>query len=445
MKKIYLILAGLLGLHLFLLANLQFTAWPETVSFPYLFNNGFKLYGDMVHAYPPALTLVLAGVYKVFGYKLLTLKIFTWLGILASDVLIFLIVRQLTGRSLHATIGLLFYILLQPFLDGNMLWFDTVLTLPILLAIYFRRNLFLSGIFLAAALLTKQTALVFVVAFFLRARNFRFLIPIAISLGIFLLWLAASGQLIDFYNWNFYYPATYWTKYPSYQILSLTRGEIFALFLTLLPSAVLLATRFKKFLENKDLILLFLFLAAGIVAGLPRFSFYHFQPALAIAAVLFGVSLKSFRTFPGPLLITYYLLLILTISIPAAKLSWQKETRFWSESDRQLAETVSAAVPKGKGVYLLGPHSGLYVLADRLPPKPWIDNFGWYFEIPQVQEGTIKSWEQNPPAVIVIQDSVPGEWYLIGTYQPKKIIEWIRENYNRKEELKPGIWLWEKK
>lgn len=408
----------LLVIHLLLLVSLQFTAWPEMVSFPYLFNNGFKLYGDMVHAYPPLLTFVLAGIYKIFGYNLIVLKIFTWIGILASDVLIFLTVKQFTGKNIFALSSLIFYLTVQPFLDGNMLWFDIALTLPILLAIYFRKNLLLAGIFLTIALLIKQTALVFIVAFFLYVKNFRFLIPIILSLGVFLLWLAATGQLTHFYNWNFYYPANFWTKYPGYEILTLTKREWVMIALVLAPAVAL-------FFKKRKSVILFLFLAAAILAVYPRFSFYHFQPALAIAAIFFGVAVKSLKLNILHLT-SYILLLALLISLPVLKTSWRKETRFWNYNGINLAHVVQEKVDKSETVYLLGPNSLLYVLSDRLPPKPWIDNFGWYFEIPGVQESVIESWKKNPPGLVIWQDPQPGNWYDLGTYRPQKIVDWIR-------------------
>jgi len=138
MKKVlYLILFGLLGIHLFFLIILRFTAWPEMVSYPYLLNNGFKLYTDFIHPYPPALTLALAGIYKTFGYNLQALKVFTWLIILANDILIFAIVKKLTKDSLFAFVSVGFYVIFQPLLEGNQLWFDLAIVPPLLLGVLF--------------------------------------------------------------------------------------------------------------------------------------------------------------------------------------------------------------------------------------------------------------------------------------------------------------------
>ena len=77
-------------------------------------------------------------------------------------------------------------------------------------------------------------------------------------------------------------------------------------------------------------------------------------------------------------------------------------------------------------IFLLGPHSGLYVLSGRLPPKPWADNFAWYLEIPGVQDEIIKRWEGKIPKVVFTNNIQEGNWYDLGTYRPKKIVDWIR-------------------
>src|SRR5438105_2626579 len=111
MKKINLLIFCLLGLHLFILSVLQFTAWPEMVSFPYLINHGFVTYKDMVHAYPPLQVNILAALYSIFGYKVMVLKIFGFATILTGDILIFLIIQKLTKKINLALIGLGIYVI----------------------------------------------------------------------------------------------------------------------------------------------------------------------------------------------------------------------------------------------------------------------------------------------------------------------------------------------
>lgn len=458
--KYLLLIISLVLLHLFLLFNLQFTTWPEMFSFPYFYLKGFVIYKDYVHPYPPLLTLLLAGVYKIFGFKILVLKIFTWVLVVIGDVFIFKITKLITLSSAVSSLSLLIYVLIHPFLDGNMLWFDTALVAPILVAAYFGikyfnkdldsfKNLFLSGLFLGFALLTKQTAIVFIasIVFLILFTRKRFknvvilLTPILVMTGILSLGIIKNNSFYDFVNWNFTYPANFWTSFPGYVILTVSKSDQIKLFLILLPSLLFLFIKFKEIFSNKSVLLLYLFLIAGLMSVYPRFSFFHFQTAMAFAVVIFGVFMHKVK-LPFYLVLIYFLLIAKIVVFPNLRANWQKETRFLSTSEIKLAQTISSKVG-GDSYYLLGQNSIYYVLTGNLPPKPWLDNFGWFFEVPNVQTQAINSWQQSPPQAIFIQEPNPGNWYDIGTYQPKQILSWIETNYTKREMIAPGLWYWQ--
>lgn len=458
MKKVILILLALFAIHLFLLLNLEFTAWPEILSFPYLKNNGFLLYKDMVHAYPPFLTLLLAYYFKVVGFGLTQLKVFAWSMILVNDLLIFLCLKTLTKNDLKALSGTFFYVLLQPILEGNMLWFDTALVTPMLFALYFlllsvkdgfRKNyyLFIAGIFLGIAILTKQTALIFLfiamLFLVLNKVSFKKLLviiagPLLLSSLLFIR-LLEEGALLGFWNWTFYYPATYWTDFPTYVNLALSKKEIAIILLLLSPLAFLPIKNLRKL--DKFIILLLLFLGSAVLAVYPRFSFYHFQPALATAAIFAGYTLIISKKY-SLLHLFGVASTIFLLTLPATARAWHKETRFFGEADIHLAENIKRVEAEEGPIYLLGLHSGLYVLTQKLPPKPWIDNFGWVFETPGIQEWVIESWEKNPPKAIFWKEPKEGQWYELGTYQPRKITEWIKKNYTKEGEIDREIFYW---
>lgn len=413
-------------------------------SYAYLRNNGYLLYKDMVHPYPPVLTLGLGILYKLFGYKLIVLKIVTWIIILINDILIFLIVKKLTNKNVFALLSLIFYLITQPFLDGNQLWFDLAIVPPILLATYclLQKRYFWSGLFFGTAALTKQTSALFIIVsslfIILKNKNFKnlfyFLAGPLILFLILLVRLMTEEAVSGFFNWTTIYPFTYWSKIPGYIEMALTNRQWFVVVLLSLPVFFLLF--------RKNYILYSVFYILTLVTVYPRFSFFHLQLAIAFSAVLFGIFLKNFRvSFLVPS--AYCLVVFVFISIPILKTNWQKETRFLGENDLRLASVIKKET--GNSVYLLGPHSALYVLSGELPPKPWADNFGWYFEIPEVQEETIRRWEQNPPEAVVWQEPLKGNQFDLGVYQPQKIVEWIGANYNKEKEIQSGIWLWRKK
>jgi len=126
-------------------------------------------------------------------------------------------------------------------------------------------------------------------------------------------------------------------------------------------------------------------------------------------------------------LCTIYSVLAIVLARQTVAKDWQKEARFWGGGDIKAAELIKNSTKPDGLIYLLGPQSGLYVLSDRVPPKPWVDNFSWYWEIPSFQEEVILRWGQNKPKVVFTSAPQPGNWYDLGTYRPQKITDWINK------------------
>ena len=427
MKKYYLVILILLGIHLFLLINLKFTAWPEMLSYPYLRNNGYLLYKDMIHPYPPVLAMALSIVYKLFGYKLIALKVFTWLIILANDILIFLISKKLTKSFKFSVLSLAFYVTIQPFLEGNQLWFDLAIVPTVLFSTYYllQKKYFWSGLFLGAAILTKQTAglyLIFGMAYIAcKEKNFKkvleFVIGPIILFAILIVRLITEGAILGFFNWTLIYPLTLFSKFQGYVQMALSGHQWLILVLLVIPVIPVL------FIRKFSLITFYLLLSFIMIY--PRFSFFHFQPGLAFIAIFYGVFLSRVRFF-YMLHATYYILLFVLICLPVLKTDWQKEARFWGNEEIKTAGIISQKTNPKDLIYLLGPQSGLYVFSGRLPPKPWTDNYVWYLEIPGIQEGIIKMWKENKPEIVFTNNIQAGNWYDLGTYRPQKIVDGIR-------------------
>ena len=427
MKKYYLVILILLGIHLFLLINLKFTVWPEMLSYPYLRNNGYLLYKDMIHPYPPVLAMALSIVYKLFGYKLIALKVFTWLIILANDILIFLISKKLTKSFKFSVLSLAFYVTIQPFLEGNQLWFDLAIVPTVLFSTYYllQKKYFWSGLFLGAAILTKQTAglyLIFGMAYIAcKEKNFKkvleFVIGPIILFAILIVRLITEGAILGFFNWTLIYPLTLFSKFQGYVQMALSGHQWLILVLLVIPVIPVL------FIRKFSLITFYLLLSFIMIY--PRFSFFHFQPGLAFIAIFYGVFLSRVRFF-YMLHATYYILLFVLICLPVLKTDWQKEARFWGNEEIKTAGIISQKTNPKDLIYLLGPQSGLYVFSGRLPPKPWTDNYVWYLEIPGIQEGIIKMWKENKPEIVFTNNIQAGNWYDLGTYRPQKIVDGIR-------------------
>lgn len=423
-------------MHVFVLSGLRFTAWPEMLSYPYLRNNGYLLYKDMIHPYPPVLTMALSIVYKLFGYKLIVLKVFTWAIVLANDILVFFLVKYLTRNVKYSILSLISYILLQSFLEGNQLWFDLVIVPTILLSTYYllQKKYFWSGLLLGIAILTKQTTALFLILWsifiLIGERKLKPILNLVagpvILFAILLARLITEGAVSGFFNWTLIYPFSWWSKFPGYVQTAITHKQFFILFLLVLPVLLLLFKLKSSFFRDKNLVILVSSLLVSSILIYPRFSFFHLQLGIAFCAILYGVFLYKFKV-PSILHPISYIFLFWLICLPVLKTDWGKEARFWGNEDERIAKVIKDVTKKDYLVYLLGPQSGLYALSGRLPPKPWTDNFVWYLEIPGVQDEIIKRWEENKPKVVFTTNIQSGNWFDLGTYRPQKIVDWIKK------------------
>lgn len=461
MGKIFL--PVLLSIHILILSRLTFTAWPEMLSYPYLFSHGFTFYKDFIMPYPPGLVIFLAGVFNVFGFTSEVLKAITWGSILSADLLIYAILKRTTKSGFASLFFLGAYILLQPFLEGNMLWFDFATVIPLLAAFWFSlkwvdnnqlKNLFWVGFFLTLAILIKQTAVIYLLGFlgfFCLNRGIRgireikgFGVGVLVAVIPLAAYLVVTGTLTHFWNWVFLYPLTEWSKFPGYVDFLIPKKYILIVALLLAP-VVMSFTSLKNILKDKVFILSLFFLAAAFLSVYPRFSFFHLQPAVAFAVITFSIvfaGLSKRLKVAQAVLVSVAVLVIVKILYPV---NFSEPTRFYGESEERLSKEISVLIGSNKKVFLLGLDSSLYVFSKTLPPKNWSDNFGWYLEIPGVQEWVLEGFISNRPEKILWRVPSSGPWFKPGVYQPEKVVNYINLHYDKDGELEPGVEIWTRK
>src|SRR3990167_2155503 len=341
-----MIILVLLLAHLLFLINTQFAVWPEMVVYPYLLNNGFLLYRDIINPYPPSLTWFLAIFAKIFGYSPLAYQILTWIIILIIDLSIYIISQKVFKNRRFALSSVAFFAVLSIPFGVNCLWFDLVQTPLILWALYFfyqflnsktksslKLNFLVSFLFLTIAFFIKQQVF-WVVSLFLvfplkkyklrRLKSSRYS-PLSLHkradtpkvgsmyslLHIYpsrlALWYSASeyrfdvlkflknhyqaslplGVLLIFHILYFFVQGTlanfaFWVFYFPAFLASKMPGYV------LLPSAkqmlVVLAlfVLFVPTMVRKSQILFLATPAVLILFAYPRFDYFHLIPALAI-------------------------------------------------------------------------------------------------------------------------------------------------------------------
>lgn len=449
--NLWIYLISLIIVHLLVLANLQFTAWPEMLSYPYFLNSGFNLYKDIALPYQPLLVLILSYLYKIFGYDVNILKYFTWTVILVSDLLITLISFKILGKKPLALFPLLLYVLIQPVTNGNMLWFD-VATVPLILAgllsyLHFKdfKRFLLLGLFLMLAIYIKQqVGLVFVLVagYFLIKKQFKnvFLIGLGalipfVAISIYILNL---GILKDYLFWTFEVPLVWYPKFPGYTHWP-TKVDMLKSILIFAPAIYLMISSLKK-ADYFKIIVLLVFLATALTS-FPRFEFFRLQPTIAMYALLTIFLIDN--AYKKVILLSSILIVVL-ISSPALLRDRAEGVRFYTNEDIEHVFKIRNITGEKDKVYLLGLNSSYYVFSSRLTSKPWVDNYVWYMEMPSMQKRVIEGFISGDVNFIFWRVPETGKWYDLAVYQPREIVEFIKANYTVVDSYK-DIQVWKKK
>jgi len=410
-----------------MLNNLSFTAWPEMLTWPYLLLKGFLPYRDIAIAHNPLMLFDLTIFYKIFGVGIWQLKVFTWLLILFTGLVLFGVTKKLWNRKV-ATVALFFYFPLVFLYDGNGLWFDLALAPPGLVIFYLlrKKDYFWAGVFWALAFLTKQTAFWFLVPISLVVykKPKAFIKGVLLIFAVFLVILYFLGIGQDFYFWALQF---------GIGILPRSAGQLSA------PSLRQFLLAFLPFLplvflgrKNWQILVWALF---GLMGAFPRWELFHFQPALPFLAIGLGLLFADFRKFRKPLQMVFvlYLLGLSFLVFKACKYKWQVPDRFVEREVLEVADYISNNTSENETIYVLNAWDSLYALADRLPAtRPLVPHLAWYMEMPGIQEEIVSDLESERPALII-----QGEYEDVGlgAYKPALIADFMRQNYQVKDRI----------
>ena len=457
-RIIFFLLILLLFLHIVLLANTKFTLWPEMIVYPYLFNNGFLLYKDIINPYPPALTLFLSKFSTFFGYSPQSFQILTWAIIILIDVLIFTVAAKLTKKLFFGLLSALFFIFLSIPFGINGLWFDLIQTPFILLASYFfyqflqnknLRNLYIAFLLTTFAIFIKQQAVWLMVLFLLiitfnkkinfskdQPKIFLIFIPLIFLSTVHLLVFSNLGILKDFLFWNINLPLFKTSLAPGYILLPTARQMVvmITLFLIFLPIF------FSKKSDYKFFVLTSLFL---IIFSYPRFDYFHLIPSLATLSLLFGpLAEKTFKSnINSKPIVVGASILLLSFSIRFFINDWGSPIRFFEPEIFKAANFISKKTNRKDTLYIQNGPDQLLPLSNRLPIKPWADEFSWYLELEGIQEQIISSLINQNPKFIIYKPYDKGEKYDLGVYEPRYIAGYLDENYENLIKINGTLWL----
>lgn len=452
----------LITIHYLVLTQIQFIAWPEMFSYPYLLSKGYLIYKDIINPYPPLLPFSLQFYYSIFGMSLFSLKFISFFIIIVTDVTLFLVLRKIFNIN-KALLTLGMFILLQPSLEGNSLWFDLVITPLFILAYYFiykyiqvqNKNLLLSnalilllGFILSLAFLIKQTSIFVILSIGLLLiirGDRRKLVLLIYSLALIFPVLIVSyfmfkqGIFSDYLFWVYQYPFQHlksagFLLYPTYKQLTI-------LMIILLPVCY---TLFRYRSDKKILTAIFLFIPS-LLFSFPRFSYFHLQPALPFICItipyLFYKLTKKKRLIFG-----FGYLTLICLIFALFFLKWYKqESRFYDNNTIRIASVLHNKLKDKGEIFFYNVSSEFFVISKLLPSRPWADTFPWYLETRGLQEKIINSLETHSVSYVVFRPFANEAFYTPGTYKPLKINNYIEQNFQLEEKIDKDIWILRKK
>jgi 4-amino-4-deoxy-L-arabinose transferase-like glycosyltransferase len=407
-----------------------------------IIDDGGHLYADAVDRKPPIVPYLYAAVFRATGSD--DLAPVRAVAILAQALTALLLAaearRRFGGRHTDLLVGVLYLAAATAFRpqDAQAAGFE-VFMLPLMTAAVVlgaRRRPAASGVVLAIATLTKQTAITALLPLAWlawRARRARGLVLLTIAFVFPILVAAAVFGFHDFFFWVFTGSGNYLDASGVLGYAAGLGAKSTAWFL--FGSAALVVLAAAAWPHRRDDADLWLWLLAGVVAvaaGLRFFPHYYLQllPPLALLAGRGVSACRWFTRRAGVLLIA-----VLAI----APLVWFLPSAFAARTDRNLrlaldaAAYVRAHTKPGDRVLVWGQAPEVYWTSDRRPATRFpttafvtgasggrpADHVGPQYATPGAMRLFLDDLREHPPALIV--DMSSANQRNAGAYPPRTV------------------------
>ncbi len=400
-------------LHASLILFRGFFLTPEYTLYPYLINNGFLPYRDLIDQHFPALfsplsfpSILTNNQWPLLGLFLITLCL--------TDLFLY---RSLINQKVkQPLVWTVFFIVSSVYFSGNILWIETfvnlLLSIFLLLTASKRKIIpFVSGILLSQVVLLRPTiapALFFLV---ISISSISPLLLIGGVLGLLApyLLILKLGTFNEFYDQVIRFNQS---VYPKEAELLPIRRQILEIGFWLLPAIF-------SFISKKKYLFLIITVFLCLL-GYPRFGFEHLQPLLLVVVFL----LATTKTRPG---IFIYLFIIIFFCLNLVKSIRSPYGNFYLSPEITKNAELIKVLP-GDEVYLLGPSDLLYQLSGKLPPnKTYVPSLPWYLHQSSFKEKIIKSLEVSKPPIVVDLNAKVDNINIAS--ESGEILEYIKMNY----------------
>lgn len=410
--------------HAVILWILEFAPYPELFIYPYLASSGFLPYRNILDQHFPGLMFFPLNFYTLGFRDPVSFKLLLILVVTLTSVWIYKISRS--------RLSVLFYVLWQPFFEGNQLWLDIFLPLFTLPAFYFfqSQHWLLVGFFLGLGVVFKQTLvpLVVVVGLVLLLRrkfsalakfSFTALLP---SL-LMLVYLQKLGLLSDFWYWTIKFNLSVFAASGS---LSPRLQDWIKLSLPL----VFIALAFTKFPTSRKYAFWLLF---TVIGGIARFGFIHLQPAVPFFALALGTLGRTSK----PWFIFCLTLTAVWLGYFYARQNNWLQIKYFDSQNTKLVAEISRRINPGDKIFLLGVNPHIYPLTSTLPPaRTFVFQFPWFINV--AGDRILESLRSDPPRLVIYNpDSVIDNHYLRD--YGSRLVEYIQGNYSFSSQIGPYL------
>ncbi len=427
---------------------------PRMTQEPWLINQGFAVYRDIVDQHEAGLPMLLALALPLVGSPLLLVK-WTFIALVAMTILLTYLVAKRASGEMAGVLAALYLALWLPLVFGGKLWYEVAIGPLCLLAIVLwsgeptagRRRILAAGLALGVAATVKQYAWALVATYIIvlgwlalmeaAARRRRletlayFALGVSLPYASYLLFIAASGAFGEYVYWAWlnnlsrYRGQAALAPRPDYwQTLA-------AIFLpVVVPLVLALGQLRRREIPQAGVNLLLLGLtAAAATPAYPRFEFFHLAAALPLASVAFGSgAVRGLRAavrmlwrngrvdgeLPSRRLQVLAVLLVvasllwaghsLRLLVPSYGSLLQPPQRLLTYAELiPVADWVARSTDPAEPI-LVFPDDELtshtYLLSGRLPPGIWAYTYPWYMTDEVIAE-TIKAMELRGVRAVV--------------------------------------------
>ncbi len=415
--------------------------------YPFLMEKGFKLYSDIIQPYMPILPYTLLYWFHLSGFSVWSLRIFTILLILISDVLFIKIANNIFKLKTSLT-ALLIFIGFQVYFEGNGLWFDLFAT-PFMLfsALIFIRvktpkflDIIWIGILLGTSFIVKQSTawvILGICCLLVGGRKIKLVgIILFVSLIPVFLVMVIFG-FVPIYQWALHYPFFEMTKSPGFMVLPSFK-QLILIIIFFSPVFPALSSK------NPAVPVLITFFLGSLGFLIPRFAMFHFQPLVPYFVLLLCIAFsehsdKLFRLFIG-----LYIIFSLCLLTKFFLQNTLRPVRFFEPEVYAWAALIKQKIPSSKPIFFYNVIANEILLTGFTPVKPWVDNFPWYMEIPGIQNRIIDEIEVESTEWVIAAPFKSEGKYVPGSYKPAEIDVYLHQKYIKVDNISPELEFWKR-